>query len=172
MIVSDQMHAIAKKIRNRSITSKWKKCFGNSNLKLHVNIFAQELWFQTMITNYVSVCKLFRGFIAITVWNSANTGRHNHLLCFHKPGSPGSNVRIILLFIICENNEIRTWIIHFGWDKKNQINTVIFISLHSQGCKNQVRLLKLFSIQWNWTKSLCHRFLFASIDVLFTIGNT
>ena len=37
MIVSDQMHAIEKKINNRSVTSKWKKCFDNLNLKLHVN---------------------------------------------------------------------------------------------------------------------------------------
>ena len=58
MIVSDQMQAIEKKIKNRSITSKSNKCFDNSNLKLHMNNLTQESWFQTMMTNYVSVCKL------------------------------------------------------------------------------------------------------------------
>ena len=63
--------------------------------------FTQESWFQTMITNYVSVCELFRGFIAIT----NDTGRHNHLLCFHKPGSSGSNVRLISVFITTMKSE-------------------------------------------------------------------
>ena len=107
------MHAIAKKITNCSITSKWKKCFDNWNLKLHVNPFTQESWFQTLITNYVSTWNLFIGFIDITVWNSTDTGRQNHLLFFYKLAA----LEVMwhwFQFMTPANNKIRTWIIHFG----------------------------------------------------------
>ena len=46
---------------------------------------------------------------------------------------------------------------------KNQINTAIFILLHSQGCKKQVRLLQLFSIRWCTLRELRTHALFENM---------
>ena len=106
---------------------------------------------------YISI---FQGFIAVT-----DSGRQE--LCFHKPGSPGSNARLISIFITYVQI-MKSEPEHFDLDKK--INTAIFILLQSQGCKKQVQMPQFFPL--NEIDPSPHGFPFALIDILFTISDT
>ena len=67
---------------------------------------------------YISI---FQGFIAVT-----DSGRQK--LCFHKPGSPGSDARLISIFITYVQI-MKSEPEHFDLDKKNKHSNIYFVAI-------------------------------------------